>query len=89
MVVGLCLQKLAATALWQGAKLEEAPEVSGHPRELLNKIMVAVDRCIARRETAEGRKMPILDLHSKVNRPLLPTTRHSFQKREYLHFLCR
>lgn len=60
------LQKLAATALWHGAKLEEVPEVSGHPRELLNKVMVAVDRCIARRENPEGRKLSVLDLHSKV-----------------------
>ncbi|KAF8064553.1 AVT1D [Scenedesmus sp. PABB004] len=59
------VKKLAATALWQGAKLEEVPEVSGHPRELLNKCMVAIDRCIARREAPEGRKLGVLDLHSK------------------------
>lgn len=47
--------------------MEEAPEVSGHPRELLNKVMVTVDRCIARRETPEGRKLAVLDLHSKVS----------------------
>jgi hypothetical protein len=61
-----CSQKLAATALWQGAKLEEVPEVSGHPRELMNKVMVALDRAMQRRETPEGRKLSVLDLHSKV-----------------------
>jgi hypothetical protein len=61
------LQKLAATALWQGAKLEEVPEVSGHPRELLNKVMVAVDRAMQRRDTPDGRKLTVLDLHSKVS----------------------
>lgn len=59
-------QKLAATALWYGAKLEEVPEVSEHPRALLDKAMVAIDRCIARREAPEGRKLSVLDTHSKV-----------------------
>ncbi|WIA18964.1 hypothetical protein OEZ85_003633 [Tetradesmus obliquus] len=59
------VKKLAATALWQGAKLEEVPEVSGHPRELLNKVMVAVDRAMQRRDAPDGRKLTVLDLHSK------------------------
>eukprot|EP00879_Flechtneria_rotunda_P010177 GHRR01010640.1.p1 GENE.GHRR01010640.1~~GHRR01010640.1.p1 ORF type:complete len:338 (+),score=87.45 GHRR01010640.1:153-1166(+) len=59
------VKKVAATALWQGAKLEEVRDVSRHPRELLNKIMVVIDRCTARRDTPEGRKIPVLDLHSK------------------------
>lgn len=49
-----------------GAKLEEVKEVRDHPRKLLEMVMVAVDRSISRREMPEGRKPPILDLHSKV-----------------------
>ena len=59
-------QKVAATALWLGAKLEEVKEVRDHPRKLLEMVMVAMDRSITRRETPDGRKLPILDLHSKV-----------------------
>jgi hypothetical protein len=33
---------------------------------LLNKVMVAVDRAMQRRETPEGRKLSVLDLHGKV-----------------------
>lgn len=43
------------------------PEVSGHPRELLNKVMVAVDRAMQRRDAPDGRKLTVLDLHSKVS----------------------
>lgn len=59
------IKKVAATALWVGAKLEEVSEVKEHPRKLLEMVMVAVDRCITRRETPKGQKLPILDLHSK------------------------
>lgn len=63
----LCLlQKMAATALWVAAKLEEVKEVREHPRKLIEMVMVAVDRCITRRETPEGRKLAVLDSHSKV-----------------------
>lgn len=61
-----CLQKLAATALWVAAKLEEVRVVREHPRKLLEMVMVAVDRSITRRETPEGRKLVVLDTHSKV-----------------------
>ena len=44
------MQKLAATALWLGAKLEEVPEVSQHPERLVRKVLVTVDRICARRE---------------------------------------
>lgn len=37
-----------------------------HPRKLIEMVMVAVDRCITRRETPEGRKLAVLDSHSKV-----------------------
>jgi hypothetical protein len=32
----------------------------------MNKVMVALDRAMQRRETPEGRKLSVLDLHSKV-----------------------
>lgn len=63
----LCLlQKMAATTLWVAAKLEEVKEVREHPRKLIEMVMVTVDRCITRRETPEGRKLAVLDSHSKV-----------------------
>lgn len=40
--------------------------VRDHPRKLIEMVMVTVDRCITRRETAEGRKLTVLDSHSKV-----------------------
>jgi hypothetical protein len=48
------------------AKLEEVKEVRDHPRKLLEMVMVAVDRSINRRETPDGRKLAVLDTHSKV-----------------------
>jgi hypothetical protein len=60
------LQKLAATALWVGAKLEEVREVSKHPRELLEKVMVTIDRCTVRREHPGAIKLPMLEPGSKV-----------------------
>jgi hypothetical protein len=57
---------MAATALWVAAKLEEVKEVREHPRKLIEMVMVAVDRCITRREAPEGRKLAVLDSHSKV-----------------------
>jgi len=65
-VLHCSLQKVAATALWEGAKLEEVKEVSTEPGLLLRMVMIAIDRCTARREMPEGRKLPVLDLHSKV-----------------------
>ena len=44
------LQKLAATALWLGAKLEEVPEVSQHPEKLVRKVLITMDRICSRRE---------------------------------------
>jgi hypothetical protein len=61
------LQKVAATALWVAAKLEEVREVRDHPRKLIEMVMVTVDRCITRREAPEGRKLTVLDSHSKVS----------------------
>lgn len=60
------LQKVAATALWVGAKLEEVPEVSKHPRELQEKVMVTLDRCTARREMPDAAKLPVLEPGTKV-----------------------
>ena len=57
---------MSATALWVAAKLEEVKEVRDHPRKLLEMVMVAVDRSINRRETLDGRKLAVLDTHSKV-----------------------
>jgi hypothetical protein len=51
-----------------GAKLEEVVVVREHPKKLQDMVMMAVDRCIARRETTDGRKLPVLDAyHSKVS----------------------
>ncbi len=66
VLASFALQKVAATALWVAAKLEEVKEVREHPRKLLEMITVTVDRCITRRETPEGRKPSVLDTHSKV-----------------------
>lgn len=62
----LLLQKVAATALWEAAKLEEVPEVSNHPRELMDKVMVAIDRCTVRRDLPDATKLPVLEQGSKV-----------------------
>jgi hypothetical protein len=60
------VQKLAATALWLAAKLEEAPGVSHDaPQDVLKRILVVVDRVCARRETT---KVTLLDVHSSVRR---------------------
>ena len=57
-------QKMAATALWLGAKLEEVPEVSDRDqRLLLRKVLMTVDRITGRREGAPD---ALLDPHSKV-----------------------
>jgi len=57
------MQKLAATALWLGAKLEEVPEVSKHPEQLLRKVLIVFDRICLRRD---GQKVTLLDHNSKV-----------------------
>lgn len=57
---------MAATALWVAAKLEEVKEVRDHPRKLIEMVMVAVDRCITRRDSPPDRKLTVLDSHSKV-----------------------
>jgi hypothetical protein len=36
----------------------------------MNKVMVALDRAMQRRETPDGRKLSVLDLHSKVSTPI-------------------
>lgn len=79
MLASAASQKLAATALWVAAKLEEVRVVRDHPRKLLEMVMVAVDRSITRRETPEGRKLTVLDTHSKVGaQPLAQHRQQSF-----------
>jgi hypothetical protein len=59
-------QKVAATALWLGAKLEEVPEVSQHPEKLVRKVLVTVDRICSRREDP---KPSLLEPTQKVRAP--------------------